>query len=469
MSPGTDNSRALPIWRGGTPDRQEFGSVGGSARESAPAPRNNGVWRNNRFRDLWIIETLSQTGIQVSAIAFPLIAVTILHSEASVAALLVTAQYLPVLFVSLLAGRWVDRRSMRAVVLACYVPRTLIVSAVPIAYLFGVLNIWFLMGCAFAIGCFSAVFDVAFVSYVPRLVGRHQVEDANSKVDWTYSISEIAGRGLGGVLVQSFGAALAPFGNTAAWLVGCVFGWRGEFSGETPNSGSSNGTGFRELIRDALMGLQVIWRIPVLRVLMVQSSLFHFLGFVAFTLFAVFGTEVLHLSPATLGWILASGSVGAFISARYAPALGRRFGMGRTAVWGIAIESFALGLVPLAGGPTAVAVGLSAAGFILHGLGAGVSNVQLLNIRTLCVPSDCLGRVVGGWRLVTWGAIPFNGLLAAGLSMFVGVRWAIAILVGLLAIASLAMFRTCLMTYTGSESTMAAPPALSTAPNEGTG
>lgn len=444
-------------------DRPEPEPVGGVVRKSAPARRNPEGWRQGQFNNLCIGETLSQTGSQVSAIAFPLIAVTVLHCGAGVVALLATAQYLPVLFVSLFAGRWTDRCSMRSMVVACYLPRMLIVSTVPFAYAFGVLNIWLLMVCAFTTGCFSAVFDIAYVSYVPRLVERGQIEKANSKVDRSYSISEVVGPGLGGVLVQSCGAALAPLGTTAACLLGCVFGWHGSIPGKPGNTKSPSATARQSVISDTLVGLRVIWSSPVLRVLVVQSALFNLLGLVTYTLFAVFGVEVLHLPAAALGWILASGSAGAFISAGYAAALALRFGIGRTLAWGMVVGSAALGLIPLAGGPAAVAVGLSTAGFIAHGLGAGVFNVHLLNIRALCAPTEYLGRVVGGWRLVTWGAIPFNGVLASGLSVLVGMRWAMAISVALLTVASLTLFRTCLMTYSGGDSTMAAQPVLSTA------
>ncbi|MBF6332428.1 MFS transporter [Nocardia transvalensis] len=435
-------------------DQSASDSMIGAFRGLAPNRHSTSAWRDSNFLKLWIGEALSQTGSQVSIVAFPLVAVLVLHSNPSVVALLTTAQYLPILIFSLFAGSWIDRYSMRSVLLVCHLPRAVLIGCVPLAYAAGILNIQLLFAVAFAVGCFSAVGEVAFLSYTPRLVARNQIQNANVKLEWMYSIAETAGPGIGGLLVHAIGAPLAPLANAATYIAAGWLGWKIRPPQESACSSPPGTQGWRAAAADALVGLKMIWRHPVLRRLGVQSATFNLLGLVAAnTLFLVFGVEILHLPVAALGWIMASASIGGFLGAGAATALGSRFGVGRTLVWTMTVGSMSLALIPVAMGPSAFAVILLATGFIVYGACMGVYNVHLLNVRVECVPTEYLGRVNGGWRLVSWGAIPLNGVLASGLALLVGTRSAIAIVVALLLLTCLTHFRSCLMSYSGGGST----------------
>ena len=65
--------------------------------------------RHADFLKLWTAETISQFGTQVSLLAIPLVAVTILEATAFEVAMLGTIEFLPFILFSLPAGAWVDR------------------------------------------------------------------------------------------------------------------------------------------------------------------------------------------------------------------------------------------------------------------------------------------------------------------------------------------------------------------------
>lgn len=427
--------------------RSTFRADSDVMKSSAYLQSSAGAWSNHDFRRLWMGETLAQIGSQISVIALPLVAVVVLDSGPSAVALLTSAQHIPILFVSLFAGRLVDHYSIRVLLLICHLPRAVLIGCVPLAHIAGVLNTWSLIAIAFTVGSFSAVFDVAYLSYAPRLVTRNQIESANTRLEWTYTIADAAGPGIGGFLVQVFGAPFAPLANIVTYVVSLALGWRIRPARDHPRTSTS---GWRDMTGDALFGVRMIWRHPVLRSLVAQTGAFNLLSIVAYTFFLVMGTKTLNLPAVALGWILASANIGAFLGAYGATAFGRRFGVGRTVAWSIAAGTVSLALVPAAGGPTPLVVFVLTAGFTCHGLGLGAFNVHALNIRAECVPTEYMGRVVGAWRLISWAAVPCNGMLASILALFVGPRWVIAGYVAVFSIVCLKLIASRLLRYPGS-------------------
>ncbi|HEX6869050.1 MAG TPA: MFS transporter, partial [Candidatus Limnocylindrales bacterium] len=88
------------------------------AEPAAPSAVVASVLRNADFVRLWIAETISQFGTQVSLLALPLIAVVLLDATAFQVALLGTIDFLPFILFSLPAGAWVDRLRRRPILIA---------------------------------------------------------------------------------------------------------------------------------------------------------------------------------------------------------------------------------------------------------------------------------------------------------------------------------------------------------------
>ena len=60
-------------------------------------PRSAGLWRHRDFRQLWAAETISQLGTQITLLALPVLAVTLLSAtplEMGVLSALETAAFL---------------------------------------------------------------------------------------------------------------------------------------------------------------------------------------------------------------------------------------------------------------------------------------------------------------------------------------------------------------------------------------
>jgi MFS family permease len=81
--------------------------------------------REREFRKLWAGQTISLLGDQITGVALPLTAVLVLGASAAEMGVLVAAEWLPYLLLSVVAALWVDRRRRRRLVLvAADVART---------------------------------------------------------------------------------------------------------------------------------------------------------------------------------------------------------------------------------------------------------------------------------------------------------------------------------------------------------
>ena len=118
-------------------------------REEAPRP----LTRQPLFVRVWAAQTISVFGDQISALAIPLTAILALHASALEVGILTAMAWLPHLLFSLPAGVWIDRRAHRRWnMIVVDVLRAAALATIPVAWWFGALTMWQLVGVAFAVG-----------------------------------------------------------------------------------------------------------------------------------------------------------------------------------------------------------------------------------------------------------------------------------------------------------------------------
>lgn len=177
-----------------------------------------GLWQHSDFLKLWSAETVSQFGTQFSALALPLTAVIVLHASVFEIAALNVVEFLPFVLVSLPAGVWVDRLPRRPILVLGDLARAGLLISIPIAYAFDALTIWQLYAVGFLVGIATVFFDVAYQSYLPALVDRHQLVEGNSKLEISRSTAQLGGPGLAGVLVDLLSAPVAIVFDAVSYL-----------------------------------------------------------------------------------------------------------------------------------------------------------------------------------------------------------------------------------------------------------
>src|SRR5258706_3345956 len=96
-----------------------------------------GLARDPEFLKLWVGETISDFGDQITLLAIPLTAVIVLHASAFEMGLLAAVGAAPTALFSLPVGVWVDRLPRRPILMAADIGRSITLATVPIAFVFG--------------------------------------------------------------------------------------------------------------------------------------------------------------------------------------------------------------------------------------------------------------------------------------------------------------------------------------------
>jgi MFS family permease len=130
------------------------------------------LFRHRDFVLLWAGQSVSELGSSVTFVAFPFVAVMVLHASAFEVSLVTAAASVAWLMVGLPAGVWVDRLPRRALLIGTDVGRALLMATVPVAWSLHALSIGYLVGVAFAVGLLSVLFDVGYPAYLPSEPGK---------------------------------------------------------------------------------------------------------------------------------------------------------------------------------------------------------------------------------------------------------------------------------------------------------
>lgn len=363
------------------------------------------------FFTIWVGESFSLVGAQVTFFALPLVAILALDADAFGMSLLTAAGSLAVLLLAPSIGVWADQHERRTTMVLANLCRGALLLTVPVAHWTGLLSLPLLLVVAFAVGAFTLLFDSAMSSYVPALVGPTRLVPANSWMQSSISVSDTAGPGLAGLLVQVLGAPVAVLADAASYFVSTVALLM------SPRVGTPPPTAERELHRAAIkQGLRVVLSDRVLRPLTLAAGHFNLFTSMFFTLYLLFLVRTLHFSPLLIGLLNIAGGVAGLAGAALSARLAARFGYGRVLTAVYAVPGLAALLVPLADQVGAVAGAVLVAASAAVWSGSVIVNLVLSeSVKQALVPHHLLGRATSIIRFVSFGVEPIGALLAAAL------------------------------------------------------
>ena len=391
------------------------------------APRRvESVLRNADFVRLWAAETISQFGTQISLLAIPLVAVTLLNATPFEVALLGTIEFLPFILFSLPAGAWVDRLRRRPILIAGDVGRAVVLASVPAAYWLGVLTLGQLYVVGFVVGTLTVFFDVAYQSYLPSLVERDQLVDGNGKLEASRTVALSAGPALGGGLIGLVTAPLAILADAASFLLSGVFVLFIRRREPAPDRhADEHGRARGSLRQEVAEGLRYVLGNRYLRGIAASTATSNFFSNVAYATFIVYAVRDLGLSPLEIGLTFGLGNVGSILGALSADRIARRFGVGPTIVAATILSGPGLLLIALA--PRDLPVPFLIAGSFLQGVGIVVYNINQLSFRQAITPTSMQGRMNATMRFIVWGTIPLGTILGGVIATVVGLQAAIIV------------------------------------------
>jgi MFS family permease len=302
------------------------------------------LWRNRDFLAVWSASTISIFGSLITRTALPFAAILVLGAGPLEISAIRSAELIAGLFVGLVAGAWVDRLRRRPILIWADLGRALILGSIPVAFLAGVLGLPQLLLVAFGAAILSTFADVADNAYLPTVVPRERLVDANSALTASGSIAEFSSFGIGGFLVQLFTAPIAIAVDAVSFVISALL--LGTIRGKEP---PPKPVADREpVLREIRDGMRIVARGPVLRALALSHGGTHIQWGIFGTSYLLFATQDLQLGPAAIGIIAGLGGLGSLVGSGLAPVLVRRLGIGRTIMVGI--TGFIVGslFIPLA-------------------------------------------------------------------------------------------------------------------------
>lgn len=383
-----------------------------------------GLFGHLDFRKLWIGDTISQFGTQVSILAIPYIATVLIQASAFEVALLGTVEFLPFLLFTLPAGAWVDRLRRRPILIAGDLLRASALVSIPIAWELGLLTIWQLYVVGFITGLGTVFFDVAYQSYLPSLVEREDLVEGNGKLEASRASAQVVGPGIGGGLISLLSAPLAILGDCLSYVLSAIFVWRIHTAEAHPEAARVAAGVAREPLRSQVRaGLRFVVGNPYLRGIAGATSSSNLFGNLGFAVLPVYLYRDLGLSAATVGVIFGIGSIGSLLGALVANRLAGSFGLGRTIIAAIFVGGVAGLLIPLA--PADLPEPWIVASVFVGGFGSVAYNINQVSFRQAICPTEMQGRMNATMRFLVWGTIPIGSVLGGVVASFVGVHGAI--------------------------------------------
>lgn len=384
-------------------------------------PRFSGLWRNADFLKLWAGRTISKFGSLLGALQFT--AILVLNATPFQLALLTAAGVAPGLLVGLVAGAWVDRLRRRPILISADIGRAALLGSIPLAFFFDLLHMEQLYLVAFLSGTLTIFFDVAYLSYLPSLVHRHNLIEANSKLSATASAAEVCAFSLGGWLVQLSSAITATFIDALSFLFSALFvGWI-----RTPEPTPVPRAEDQRMRQDIAEGLRVVWRNLLLRAIAGATFALELGQGIIGALILLYGIRELGFKPGVLSTIFAVGGISSILGALIAERITRRLGVGRAAVYGFLLYGLAALFIPLARGPLILAAIPLLAQQLLGDGAYTVYDINQNSLRQAITPDWLLGRVNASIRILGLGTMLVGSLLGGLLAETIGLRLSLVV------------------------------------------
>lgn len=392
------------------------------------------VWRDRDFGRLWAATTVSMLGSFITRTALPFAAILVLGAGAGEVAILRSAELIAGLTVGLVAGAWIDRLRRRPILVWADLGRAVLLGTIPLAFALDALTLAHLVVVAFGAAILTTVFDTADRAFLPTVIGRDRLVEANATLTGSSSAAEFVGFGVGGWLIQLLTAPVAIAIDAVSFVVSAVL--IGTIRVSEPPVAPSEGEA--RVLREIREGLRLTLRDPVLRPLaLADAAVAGFWG-VFGAVYLVFATDI-GFAPGAIGLVAAVGGASSLIGAAVASRAVRRLGVARFFIGAMVLVTIGNAFIALT--PDAALLGLACllAQQLLSDSSMTAYDVVAVSIRQATVEDRALGRVGASFHVLAMAAMLLGTVVGGILAETLGLRAALVFgsLGGLVALAIL--------------------------------
>jgi MFS family permease len=342
------------------------------------------------FRLLTAGSLITGLGTQATLVALPY-QVFVITGSAFLTGLIGAAELVPLVVASLFGGALADRFDRRRLLLLCQLALVAIAGALAAAAATGPPPIWILFLLAAAMAGASAIERVVRAAIVPKTVSAESLPGAISLTYGLYQLTQVAGPGLGGVLISVFGLT-TPYTVDAVSCLGMAAA-AALMSAQPPSPVAAH----EPVLRSIRSGLAYLRKLPAVTAGFVIDLSAMTFGMPR-ALFPVLALTVYHAGAAGTGLLYAAVAAGSTIAALTTGWMSHARRLGRitlvaVAFWGLFIA--AAGLVNT--------IWPAALLFALAGAADSVSAVCRSTMTQVLTSDEMRGRVTSVFSIVVAG------------------------------------------------------------------
>jgi MFS family permease len=325
-------------------------------------------------------------------------------------------RFLPVIFLSLIAGVAADHFDRRKLTILTQSALGLVALVLGIATVFGSMSLWMLFG-LISIQSVAVAFDTpSRQALIPALVPREDLSSAYSLNSIASKVGGIVGPSIAGIVIAFWGLQWAYWLNAISFLAVIVALIA---IGNIPSNGEKKSFELKKTAVDIREGIQFIKNSPVIFSAMILDFFGTFFSS-ADTLLPFVAIDILHVGPIQYGWLSASQSIGTLIVGIYLSQTAKLLHQGLL----ISVSVILFGMATILFG-VSTSFWITMLALILIGVFDGLSTIIRNTVRQLLTPDVMRGRMMSISQIFFKGG-PQLGEMEAGLvAQLLGVPFAI--------------------------------------------
>jgi MFS family permease len=367
------------------------------------------------YYTLWTASAISNVGDGVRLTAMPLLAAFVTRDPLAVSIVTVAGR-LPWLVFSVLGGAIADRFERIALMRIVQTSRMLVMAGLAATVAWGADGtgiLWPLYVGSFLIGISETIYDTAAAAALPSLVEKQQLERANGRLFATELLAnEFAGPPIGAFL---FAVALAlPFVfDSVTFGVAVLL----LLTIRTKADPRSEAEPPQKMLRSIGEGLRWAWSSSVLRAGATVAGVFNLTFSGCWAIAVLFILQILDGDETTYGTLLAIMAVAQAAGLILGDRIVKRIGRARIMFLGPAVSAISVAVIGLTSHVIVFAAAASLLSFFI-----GLWNVVAQSIIQRIVPERLRGRVMGSYRVISWGGLSIGALLGGIVAGGFGLR-----------------------------------------------
>ncbi len=364
--------------------------------------------RYRNFRLFFFGQGVSLVGTWIQYTAMSWLVYRLTHS-AFMLGVVGFASQIPSFLFSAFAGVMVDRWNRHRVLVitqSLSMAQALILAVLTLR---GNIAVWHIIVLGVFIGCVNAVDVPNRQSFIIDMVERKDnLGNAIALNSFMFNIAKLIGPSIAGILIVVLGEGICFLLNGISFLfviVSLLF-MRVEKHQKRENA---------HLLAGLKEGFAYAYGFAPIRYLLMLLAVMSLMGMSSMVLMPVFVRDILRGGPGTLGFLLASGGVGALIATVYLASRKDTLALGN--IIPVSAFIFALGIIGFA---FSHSVNLSAALLFVCGFGSMVNMAASNTILQTIVEDDKRGRVMSIYTMAFIGMAPLGSLIAGVLASKIG-------------------------------------------------